>query len=144
MARPSPQEAIGVLRHAFQGFDPYPYAPPEDEDYSPYGDPVGALHLNALREGRAGELADRLRREEAAALIPMEGYVQGEPGRRYRSVNPFVSARLTRGRLEDLGAEMAADPYTGQTERERVQKTQDVIDTALRAQRPEVADAEKL
>src|SRR5262245_56358219 len=91
--RPSSREAISILRSRFGGFDPT-YVPVDDE--SGYGDSTGSLALHAARSRRADALANRLPFEEAAALVPQEGYVQGEPGRRTRTNPNALSAFLTR------------------------------------------------
>jgi len=137
---PSPRDAIGVLRRAFGAFDPRYSDSPESDPSSAYGDTGGALALNALRERRAGELADRVRAAEATAGLPMEGYVQGEPGRRTRSnASSVMDLLFQRANLEDVSGEMAADPYTGQAEQERAQSAKDALDKTMFTQRPEVA-----
>jgi len=138
----SPGDAIGVLRRAFGAFDPRYSESPASDPSAAYGDPGGALALNALREGRAGELEDRVRRAEAAAFLPTEGYVQGEPGRRTRSnASALMDLFFQRGNLEQLGGEMAADPFTGTAEQQRVRDVQDALDKTMLSQRPEVAAA---
>src|SRR5262245_7857869 len=138
--RLSSSDAIGVLRRAFGAFDPRYSEAPSSDPSPAYGDPLGALRLNALREGRAGELADRLRGEEATLGMPMEGYVQGEPGRRRSSAfSGLMNARFLRGNLQELGGEMATDPYTGDAAQQVVRDRQNALEQAATAQRPEVA-----
>jgi len=138
--RPSAREAVGILRQRFGGFTPTPLDP-EQDDSTIIDDPVGAVALSSMRGIRAGELADRLDREEAASLIPQEGYVQGEPGRRMRSNADVVSAFLTRRRLHALGGEAATDPFTGQAERDRVRDREAALDEAATTRRSELTDA---
>jgi hypothetical protein len=143
---PTPREAIATLRSRFPSLAPQPPdpadgQPPDDLGAPYYSDPTGALELSSLRDEQAGELQDRLTRNEAAAMIPQEGYVQGEPGRRMVSrvaaSNAFEDAR----KLKQLDAEAAADPFTGVAEQARTKATTDTLDAAARVMRPEVGDA---
>src|SRR5262245_26165329 len=103
---PTPREAIGVLRQNFRGFDPTYDASADDSEM--YADPTGAMALHALQSGRAGELAEQIDQADAASLVPREGYVQGEPGRRMRSNrSDLATSLLQRRRLGRLTADMA-------------------------------------
>jgi hypothetical protein len=145
VVRPSamnPSEAVKTLRSTFRGFDPRDPRFDAGDDAPIYGDPNGALATKAMRDIRAGELAGRLPAEEAATFVPTEGYVQGEPGRRTRSnASAVMSAFLTRRRLDDLSAEAAADPFTGQAEQDRVGSIQNALTEAETLRRPEATDA---
>lgn len=137
--QPSARDAVAVLRQRFRGFDP---TAADDPESTIVDDPGGALALHALREGRASELEDRLAADEAATLVPTEGYVQGEPGRRMRSnASAAMSAHVGRRRLQALGADMAADPDTGVAAQARVQGVQTALDDAATTARPELTDA---
>jgi hypothetical protein len=138
----TPSEAIGVLRRAFGAFNPQFASAPETDPDQAYGDPGGSLALHALQSDRAGELADQIDQADAASLIPREGYVQGEPGRRTRSNrSALATSLLQRRRLGRLSADMAADPFTGEREQARVRGVQDALDEAATTQRPELTDA---
>jgi hypothetical protein len=149
MPTPSPRDAATILRRRFPSLIPEP--PPADAPYDAADDPTGvddvgtgALELNRLRDQQAGELADRLANEEsAAALGPREGYVQGEPGRRSASNVAAANAVGTRRRLTTLGGEIAADPYTGTAEQDRLSGIRGELDKAAMTQKPEMADAAK-
>ena len=56
----SPRDAAAILRQRFPGLD-------SDTSYT--YDPVGAIKLRALREGRAGELADVRRQFPSRPVI---------------------------------------------------------------------------
>lgn len=136
---PTPREAAAILRARFPGLAP---EAPDDDRSVAYGDPTGALALSQLRDDRAGELEDQLIRQESAALIPTDGYVQGDPGRRMRSNAVAASNAIeTRKRLTGLNADAAADPFTGVAEQARTKGIQTTLDAAATAVRPEVDDA---
>src|SRR3954467_6761193 len=136
---PTPREAAAILRARFPGLAP---EAPDDDRSVAYGDPTGALALSHLRDDRAGELEDQLIRQEAAALIPTDGYVQGDPGRRMRSNAVAASNAIeTRKRLTGLNADAAADPFTGAAEQARTKGIQTTLDAAATTMRPEVDDA---
>lgn len=137
---PTPRDAITVLRQNFRGFDPGYDASADNSEM--YADPSGSLTLRALQTGRAGELADQIDQADAESLIPKEGYVQGEPGRRTRSNrSALATSLLQRRRLGRLGADMASDPLTGDAEQQRVRGVQDALDEAATTRRPELTDA---
>lgn len=141
MPPPTPRDAVDTLRRKF-----FPNLLPADQrttedDPSLTYDNSGALELSALRNDRAGELEDQLANQESAAAIPQEGFVQGEPGRRTVSHVAAANARGTRRRLETLGSEIAADPFTGTDEQNRLQGIQGALDKASLTQQPEMANA---
>ena len=141
--RPSAREAAAIIRSRFPGLVP------DAGDNPPiggevYGDPSGALALARLRNERASELSDRVANAADAALIPTEGYVQGDPGRRMR--NNAVAAMNAIGggkQLVALQKEIADDPFTGDAAAARTQELQDKLDKAATTMRPEIADADE-
>jgi hypothetical protein len=106
-------------------------------------DPTGAVELGVLRGSRERELADRLAADEAAAQVPMEGFVPGEPGRRYISRLPAANAASDRVKLADVRGEIANDPLTGAAAQARTGKIQSALDDAATFIRPEIGDAAK-
>jgi hypothetical protein len=136
---PTPAEAAAILRAHFGMV-----ADPADPNVV-VGDPTGSIALAGVRTTQASELEDRIANEaSAAAMPPMEGFVPGEPGRRYqtRGLAPanLVADKL---RLGSLRGEQAADPFTGDQETARVGGIQHALDAAATVQRPEIGDAAK-
>lgn len=107
---------------------------------SGYGDPTGSLALGRLRDTELSELNDRIPNEEGASVIPMEGFVPGEPGRRYTSALPLSNLITDRSRRRQLEGEIGADPFTGDAAQARTQQVQDALDSAATTMRPEIAD----
>jgi len=142
MPTPTPREAIGILRRSFGAFDPRYEDAPESDPKEAYGDTGGALLLNALRSSRASELADQIDQAEAASLIRRPGSPGTYPSLGMLSnASDLATAHLQRQRLGRLGAEMAADPYTGEAEQERVQGRRDALEKAETLRRPELTHA---
>jgi hypothetical protein len=136
---PTPAEAAAILRQHFGMV-----TDPADPNVS-VGDPSGAIALGGIRTSQANELEDRLVNDaSAAAMPPMEGFVPGEPGRRYltRGMSPanLVADKL---RLNQVRGDEAADPFTGDAETARVGGVQHALDAAAQVQRPEIGDAAK-
>jgi hypothetical protein len=129
---PTPAEAAAILRQHF-GFA----ADPANPD-SGVGDPTGAVALGGLRSDQIAELEDRLPNEASAAVIPMEGFVPGEPGRRYVSRLPAANLIGDSMRLAQLRGEEAGDPFTGEAAQARVGNIQHTLDDAATTMRPEV------
>ncbi len=109
----------------------------------------GAMRANdpqALARNRnteAHDLEDRIANESSAlAMPPMEGFVPGEPGRRYltRGVSP-ANLVADKFRLGQIRTEAAADPFTGDAETARVGGITHALDDAALTQRPEIGDA---
>ena len=135
---PTPDEAARILRAHF-GMVQEPGGDPG----SVVGDPTGSIALAGVRGTQASELEDRIANEAAASVMPpSEGFVPGEPGRRYRTqgMSPanLVADRL---RLHTLRGEQASDPFTGDAETARVGGIQNALDAAATVQRPEIGDA---
>ncbi len=128
-------EAARILRQHF-GFA----ADPENPD-SGMGDPTGALQLAGNRDNVISELENRLPNEEGAAAIPVEGYVPGEPGRKFTSHMAQSNVITDRARLAQLVGAEHADPFTGDAEQARTKNVQDALDTAATTQRTEIGDA---
>ena len=128
----SAADAARVLRQHF-GFA-------SETPDSGYGDPTGSLALGRLRDTELSELNDRIPNEEGAAVIPMEGFVPGEPGRRYTSALPLSNLITDRSRRRQLEGEISADPFTGDAAQARTQQVQDALDSAATTMRPEIAD----
>jgi len=136
---PTPAEAAQILRQHFGMV-----TDPADPNVS-VGDPSGAIALGGTRYTEQQDLEDRLVNDaSAAAMPPMEGFVPGEPGRRYltRGMAPanLIADKL---RLGEINREAAADPFTGDAETARVGGVQHALDTAAQIQRPEIGDAAK-
>lgn len=135
---PTPSEAAAILRAHF-GMVQEPGGDPE----TMVGDPTGSIALAGIRGTQQSELEDRIANEAAATqMAPSEGFVPGEPGRRYRTqgMSPanLVADRLN---LRKLMGDQANDPFTGDAETARVGGIQHALDTAATIQRPEIGDA---
>src|SRR5882672_2679830 len=132
---PTPDEAAKILRAHF-GMMPDPTDPNRA-----VGDPTGAVALGINRSTQATELSDRIANDEFAAAIPSEGFVPGEPGRRFVSRLPAANLASDRASLDALRGDQAADPFTGDAEQARVGGIQNALDAAATVQRPEIGDA---
>jgi hypothetical protein len=136
---PTPAEAAAILRAHFGMV-----TDPADPNVS-VGDPTGAIALGGIRSSQASELEDRITNDAAAAAMPpSEGFVPGEPGRRYltRGMSPanLVADKLHLGQIR---RDEAADPFTGDAETARVGGIQKALDAAALTERPEIGDAAK-
>jgi hypothetical protein len=135
---PTPQDAAKILRAHF-GFAPNPDDSPDDP--SGVGDPTGAVALAGLRGTERRELEDRLANDAFAATAPGEGFVPGEPGRRYVNRLPAANLASDATRLNLLREDQAGDPFTGDAAAARTQRVQNALDDAATIQRPEIGDA---
>jgi hypothetical protein len=133
---PTPAEAAAILRAHF-GMQTDP------QTGDTYGDPTGAVALGVNRTSLQNELDDRIRSDAFAAMLPQEGFVPGEPGRRYVSRLPAANLADDVVQSTHLQRDQADDPFTGTAEQARVGGIQKALDTAATIQRPEIGDAAK-
>ena len=102
------------------------------------------LTLAGRRYDERQALRQRIDNETAAAaMAPLEGYVPGEPGRRFVSRQNAGNLVADTRRRDQLLADEAQDPFTGAAETARVGTIQKALDTAAATERPEIASAAK-
>jgi hypothetical protein len=107
-------------------------------------DPLRANDPQALARNRRNlqyELEDRIAADKFGAALPQEGFVPGEPGRRYVSRLPAANLAADEDQLARVRRDQAADPFTGAEETARVARTQAALDQAATTVRPELTDA---
>jgi hypothetical protein len=107
----------------------------------------GAMRANDPQALAASRMADKDRLEHqhdadvALAMIPREGFVPGEPGRRYLDRSAAANAYTDSQDLSRVTSDLAEDPNTGTAEQARVGKIRGTLDDAATTMRPEVGDA---
>jgi hypothetical protein len=134
-----------------RGIADWPMAPLADPPPDP-AEAAATLTSDPMRANDPLKLAasrmedkDRLERQRdayiAQAMIPREGFVPGDPGRRYVDQSAAANAFGAQQDLSRVEDDMAKDPNTGTAEQARVAGINKSVDDAMTAQRPEVADA---
>ena len=122
---PNTAESIAILRRRFGGLGQSQPAAMQDlpADQGYYGDPTGSIELAGLRQGRQGELTDRM----AADL----------------GVGDIGDLRRANFMRQDLNRDIADDPFTGEAEQKRIGGIQSALDTVNTFMRPETMGARR-